>query len=120
MTKFLTTLLGAAALLGLGACSSEPSDFRPNSKVSVDAVAAGTRPTGLYPSEDRVDGATAEGHGSAHGEGHMQGEAHDADASETRATGAEVQKSAVGEPATSTGTPAERAATDSTEAAESE
>lgn len=115
MTKLLTTVLGTAALLSLGACSSEPSDFRPNRKVSVDAVAAGTRKTGLYPSEERADAATAhaEGHGSAHGEAHQQGEIHNADASESRATGDATQQSAVAEPATEQSTPAARAAEDS-------
>lgn len=95
-------LLGAVALLA--SCSSEPSDFRPGKKVSVDAVYAGGRQTGLYPSADRADGGhLVEGHGTAHGEGHMQGEIHDADASEAATTGAEVQKSAVGQSAVETG-----------------
>lgn len=33
----------AAAVLALNACSSEPSDWRPDKKVSVDLVAPGTR-----------------------------------------------------------------------------
>ena len=101
MNKYFL-LLGAVALLA--SCSSEPSDFRPSKKVSVDAVYAGGRQSGIYPSADKADGGhMAEGHGTAHGEGHMQGEAHDADASEAAATGAEVQKSAEGESATETG-----------------
>ncbi|OON71071.1 hypothetical protein [Hymenobacter sp. CRA2] len=35
--------LAAAALLGLASCSSEPSDWRPDNKVSNDLVAPGTR-----------------------------------------------------------------------------
>ncbi len=89
--------LGAVTLLA--ACSSEPSDLRPNQKVSVDAVRAGGRTTGLYPSDDRPDAtphaaAHGAGHGAAHG-AHSTTEAHAADASEAAATGAEHQKSAV-------------------------
>jgi hypothetical protein len=94
--------LGALALMA--SCSSEPSDFRPGQKVSVDAVSAGGRKTGIYPSDDRpgAEGhaAHAEGHGEAHGEGHTDGEMHDADAGGAAATGSEDQKSAVSNPAT--------------------
>ena len=118
--KNFTLALGALALLA--ACSSEPSDFRPGKKVSVDVVYAGGRPTGIYPSDDNVNASQhghaahadghgtahgdghaeghAEGHGTAHGEGHVDGEMHDADASEAAATGSENQKSGVGHPAT--------------------
>ncbi|MFD1467832.1 hypothetical protein ACFQ48_06325 [Hymenobacter caeli] len=43
--KFCTPrlLALAAAALALNACSSEPSDWRPDEKVSVDMVAPGTR-----------------------------------------------------------------------------
>lgn len=41
--KFLKTLPLAAAALALNACSSEPSDWRPDQKVSSDMVAPGTR-----------------------------------------------------------------------------
>ena len=43
--KLNTTLLlaVAAATLALTSCSSEPSDWRPDQKVSVDLVAPGTR-----------------------------------------------------------------------------
>lgn len=37
--------LAAVALLALASCSSEPSDWRPGQKVSVDMVAPGTRST---------------------------------------------------------------------------
>ena len=36
-------LVVAAATLALTSCSSEPSDWRPNEKVSLDMVAPGTR-----------------------------------------------------------------------------
>ena len=41
--KLLQFLPLAAAVLALNACSSEPSDWRPDQKVSVDMVAPGTR-----------------------------------------------------------------------------
>ncbi len=116
MTKFSLALLSAATL-ALGACSSEPSDLRPNQKVSVDAVAAGSRKTGLYPSQDRPDGAEAHHAGAAHeGAAHegASGETHEpTHASEAAATGSGVQKSAVGEPAVRTTTPESKAAADS-------
>ena len=115
--------LGALALLA--ACSSEPSDFRPNKKVSTDAVYAGGRPTGIYPSNDELNAshraaspaegheAHAEGTGTAHGEGHTDGEMHDADASEAAATGSEMQKSGVANPATEGANPEQKADDDS-------
>ncbi|MBC7447668.1 MAG: hypothetical protein H7330_06370 [Hymenobacteraceae bacterium] len=114
--------LGALALLA--SCSSEPSDFRPDKKVSTDAVYAGGRPTGLYPSNDEPNashhaaghgdahGQHAEGKGSAHGDGHTDGEIHHEDASEAAATGSENQKSAVAHPATESATPEEKGAAD--------
>lgn len=41
--KLLLSLPLAAAVLALNACSSEPSDWRPDKKVSLDMVAPGTR-----------------------------------------------------------------------------
>jgi hypothetical protein len=38
-------LLAPAALLFLASCSSEPSDWRPDQKVSVDIIPPGTRPS---------------------------------------------------------------------------
>jgi len=35
----------ATATLALSSCSSEPSDWRPDDKVSLDMIAPGTRPT---------------------------------------------------------------------------
>ncbi|GAB2944519.1 hypothetical protein GCM10027048_06670 [Hymenobacter coalescens] len=48
----LVSGLAAVALLALASCSSEPSDWRPGQKVSVDMVAPGTR------SSDNFDMAT--------------------------------------------------------------
>ncbi len=45
MTKRLLTLALVAGSFYLVSCSSEPSDLRPDKKVSVDAVPAGTRTT---------------------------------------------------------------------------
>lgn len=42
MKKFALSALALAAL-SLSACSSEPSDWRPENKVSLDMVAPGTR-----------------------------------------------------------------------------
>jgi hypothetical protein len=44
MTKNLLLSGLALATLALNACSSEPSDWRPDKKVSVDMIAPGTRP----------------------------------------------------------------------------
>ena len=45
--KLTHTLLlaAAAASLALTSCSSEPSDWRPDDKVSLDMIAPGTRPS---------------------------------------------------------------------------
>ena len=43
----LRTLALAGAALTLAACSSEPSDWKPGEKVSLDQIEPGTRPTGL-------------------------------------------------------------------------
>ncbi|SFQ34395.1 hypothetical protein [Hymenobacter arizonensis] len=45
--KLTNTLLLALATasLALSSCSSEPSDWRPDDKVSLDQIAPGTRPT---------------------------------------------------------------------------
>lgn len=44
MTKNLLLSGLALATLTLNACSSEPSDWRPDKKVSTDMIAPGTRP----------------------------------------------------------------------------
>ncbi|GAA3938656.1 hypothetical protein [Hymenobacter algoricola] len=54
MTKNLLLSGLALATLALNACSSEPSDYRPDKKVSLDMVAPGTR------SSDNFDQASAE------------------------------------------------------------
>ena len=53
MKKLLSYLAPAAVVL-LASCSSEPSDWRPENKVSTDMVAPGTRPS------DNFDQGTAE------------------------------------------------------------
>lgn len=53
MTKQLVLSALALATLALNACSSEPSDWRPDKKVSVDMVAPGSR------SSDNFDQHTA-------------------------------------------------------------
>jgi hypothetical protein len=45
MTKRILTIAITIGSLSLAACSSEPSDLRPELKVSVDAVPPGTRST---------------------------------------------------------------------------
>ncbi|MBT9392926.1 hypothetical protein KLP40_07115 [Hymenobacter sp. NST-14] len=54
MTKQLALSALALATLALNACSSEPSDWRPDKKVSVDMVEPGSR------SSDSFDQGTAE------------------------------------------------------------
>ncbi|RSK43711.1 hypothetical protein [Hymenobacter rigui] len=54
MTKQLVLSALAVATLALNACSSEPSDWRPDKKVSVDTVEPGSR------SSDNFDQHTAE------------------------------------------------------------
>jgi hypothetical protein len=69
MTKqtLLSTL--AVAALFLSACSAEPSDWRPDKKVSIDMVEPGTR------SSDNFDQAAAEGGAHHEGAGAMHGAA---------------------------------------------
>lgn len=47
MSKQLVFSALALAALALGGCSAEPSDWRPDKKVSLDTVAPGTRESGL-------------------------------------------------------------------------
>lgn len=54
MTKTLLLSALAVASLALNACSGEPSDLRPEAKVSLDQVAPGAR------SSDNFDQGTAE------------------------------------------------------------
>lgn len=60
MKKFLSYLAPAAVVL-LASCSSEPSDWRADKKVSLDLVAPGTRPT------DNFDQGTADAPNQAKG-----------------------------------------------------
>ena len=48
-------LLAPAALLFLASCSSEPSDWRPEQKVSLDTVPPGTRVSENFDKTDDVD-----------------------------------------------------------------
>lgn len=58
------SILAALAFAGiLSACSSQPSDFRPTSKVSVDEVAPGTRETDIY-NLNGQEATTHDGHGA--------------------------------------------------------
>ncbi|NVO84001.1 hypothetical protein [Hymenobacter terrestris] len=47
MSKQLAISAFALAALALGGCSAEPSDWRPDQKVSLDLVEPGTRSSGL-------------------------------------------------------------------------
>ena len=60
LVKFLPL---AAAVLALNACSSEPSDWRPDQKVSVDMVAPGTRVTDNF--DQNTDYAPNQAKGAA-------------------------------------------------------
>ena len=78
MNKSFLVALALGAVLS--ACSSQPSDFRPGSKVSLDNVPPGTRDTDIY----NLDGAHPDvtevhgtkGHGK-HGEHEGATEMHD-------------------------------------------
>lgn len=61
----------AAIILGcaLSACSSHPSDFRPNKKVSLDTVPPGSRESDIYNMSGENPEAAHEGHATSHGEG---------------------------------------------------
>ncbi|SDY22508.1 hypothetical protein [Hymenobacter psychrophilus] len=64
MSKQLVFSALALAALALGGCSAEPSDWRPDKKVSVDMVAPGTRESENYGHTELTDnekgGAIAE------------------------------------------------------------
>lgn len=45
MKKLLSYLAPAAVLLFASSCSTEPSDWRPENKVSLDMIPPGTRPS---------------------------------------------------------------------------
>ena len=61
--NLLKTLTLAAAGLALNACSSEPSDWRPDEKVSLDMVAPGTRETDNF--DQKTDYAPNQAKGAA-------------------------------------------------------
>jgi hypothetical protein len=61
-------LLAPAALLFLASCSSEPSDWRPEQKVSLDTVPPGTRVSERFDKDGDANGDAAleAGHGGKH------------------------------------------------------
>ena len=79
MNKSFLVALAFGAVLS--ACSSHPSDFRPNNKVSLDQVPPGTRDTDIYNLDGANPDATHESGHDAHGatshgaEGHEAGDA---------------------------------------------
>lgn len=62
MKKLLSYLAPAAVVL-LASCSSEPSDWRPDQKVSLDQIAPGTRPTDNF--DQGTDNAPNQAKGAA-------------------------------------------------------
>jgi hypothetical protein len=62
-TKTLLFALSAGASLALLSCSSEPSDWRPEQKVSLDMVAPGTRETDNF--DQHTDAAPNQAKGGA-------------------------------------------------------
>ncbi|RFP66755.1 hypothetical protein D0N36_01340 [Hymenobacter lapidiphilus] len=64
MSKQLVISAFALAALALGGCSAEPSDWRPDKKVSLDMVAPGSRSSENYDHDELVNneksGAIAE------------------------------------------------------------
>ncbi|WP_310394798.1 hypothetical protein [Hymenobacter sp.] len=61
--KLTHTLLLALAATALASCSAEPSDWRPDDKVSVDMVAPGTRATDNF--DQNTDYAPNQAKGAA-------------------------------------------------------
>lgn len=61
MTKQLLLSGLALATLALNACSSEPSDWRPDKKVSVDMVAPGTRSDQYFDKKGNAEETEANG-----------------------------------------------------------
>lgn len=62
MKKLLSYLAPAAVVL-LASCSSEPSDWRPDQKVSLDQIAPGTRPSDNF--DQGTDAAPNQAKGGA-------------------------------------------------------
>ena len=63
MTKQLLLAGFALATLALNACSSEPSDWRPGEKVSLDMIPPGTRPDQYF--DKKGDAAEVEANAAA-------------------------------------------------------
>jgi len=61
MTKQLLLSGLALATLALNACSSEPSDWRPDKKVSLDQIAPGTRSTQVFDVQANAEETEANG-----------------------------------------------------------
>ena len=78
MTKQLLLSALAVATLSLAACSSEPSDWRADKKVSIDMVEPGTRSSDNF-DQAPAEGAHHEGAGAMHG---AAGVEHGADAAQ--------------------------------------
>jgi hypothetical protein len=91
MNKNLLLSAVAVATLALNACSSEPSDFRPEAKVSLDQVAPGTR------SSDNFDQGTADEPNQAKGGAIAAPISSNVEFEKDRHPGAEAARSANGE-----------------------
>ncbi|UOQ73263.1 hypothetical protein [Hymenobacter cellulosilyticus] len=91
MTKKLLLSAVAMATLALNACSSEPSDLRPEAKVSLDQVAPGTR------SSDNFDMGTAHEPNQAKGGAIAAPISSNVEFEKDRHPGAEAARSANGE-----------------------
>jgi len=61
--KKLLSFLAPAAVVLLASCSSEPSDWRPDKKVSLDMIAPGTRPSDNF--DQATDAAPNQAKGAA-------------------------------------------------------
>lgn len=68
MTKQLFLSALAVAALSLTACSSEPSDWRPDKKVSVDTVDPGTRSSDSFDAQEPNESVNEHKGTSAHKE----------------------------------------------------
>ena len=91
MTKNLLLSAVAVAALTLNACSSEPSDLRPEAKVSLDQVAPGSR------SSDNFDQGTVEEAHQAKGGAIAEPISSNVEFEKDRHPGAEAARSANGE-----------------------
>lgn len=99
--KKLLPLLLPAAVLALASCSSEPSDWRPDKKVSLDMIPPGTRPSDNFdqstdeaPSADKggaIPRPLNSGRPSSEGKNVTPGEVMSADTQEGQAETKEDQ-----------------------------